>query len=289
MLVVDPGTAPPWSSFANRVRWNYQIERYRSMWFLALTDEDIDKIFTVFKEAYSSKEIVIYNATAQFVRKNNIHNGLQSLHTLVKKYHSFVSVKESRLIYDLMNYEFFEALQNYKNSSDDSKILAYPAMNWLKAVEEKIHSAIPKESNKLDVKLSLNGNSPVVSTVKVADFLSVAQDGTLPSEVSVLIRKVHKKAETLKSWSIDDSSRHSISKISSEYLPNIVTSFVNVLNSGDRKSFDKVHKSAMKQLTVLADFLGSVEKSGVEGSVYEMTVQENFILEKFSDGGALQR
>lgn len=288
MIIVDPGKAPSWIAFMKRVRWNYAVERYRSWWFHALTDEDIDKIFDIFIESYRGVSKNHPSSTVNFVFRTKIEPGLNQIKSLVKDAHNLVSLKDSRVLYDMFNGSFFAVFNKYKNAGDTDQIVIYELKHWMDEVSTKLKRALPEENKGLNVQLSLNGHSSVKS-VQVADFLAVAQSSQLPSDVSKLTLGVHEKAERMQTWSVDSSSQHSIAKISSEYLPNIVTSFVNVLNSGDSKSVEKVHKSVIKQLTVLSDYLNNVEKSNVQNSVYEMSVQERFITDKFTSGGSLQR
>lgn len=254
------------------------LEAYKTEWIRLLSD---DEIVAVFKKFASYLPLSLAERSPNPSTSENIILIMRSQLIEMRKYtqenRNRMNDDSCRKIYDCFNVHFTAMKNNFINSRMDSKteFLAW-ADRTKSFLLPSLEIILPHPQMDATSGMTVNVHSELV------DLTQQLSHSTLPKEIKSRILELDKEVAIKLTWSLDISTRHSLSSIVTSSVPEMIKAYNKISVTQDTVSTDRVVASILKQLCIVEKFISSIEQRFVSESVYSMNVQEKFLETKFS-------
>lgn len=289
----EPPTPPrdlPWYQFSARAqeRIDYEARQsefqrklqayrdYRAYWVKCLTDEQLSEIFHVFKTSIADLKTSSSNAEKDIGLAWLL---LSRTEKLVLAERASVTYDAALRLYQLLNYEFFIARETFV-ADFFTMMPAHGKRSQLRKWFDEVRDALSQKESKLTPVKQLTDYLTPQGDTHYEHFKAIA---SLPKELSERMLKLQSEVKRKLAGHLDGQTRHSLGKIPDEYIPFMVKSYIDIRDTRDQKKLDKVHASLVTQLTDLERFVERVDVVIPDQAIYELTIQEEFIKDKFKE------
>lgn len=271
---------PSWFLFMRRVKWNYSVEKFRTQWFVNLTEKEKKLVMSSMSDIIFSELGGEYKTTqknAEMFDKN-----IQKLRSAFANNHKFLTPKQSRDLYDLINHELsFAVAKTVNHKSYTTKM---PINTWLTRMLNILDNNQDKFFNSFAEKLEAEQKKQEIKTVKTPktfDHIKELKNSTLPSKTKERINSMIKVLNEKQEWNLDGKTCYEINKIMTEYIPEMVETYTDITKTGNEANINKIHYSIKNQLTILEKYVEGINERFVHSKIYSMELQHQLISDKY--------
>lgn len=269
---------PSWVNFVKRVKWNYSIEKFRTYWFINLNDQEKDIVLKAIQKGINHDLNDCYT-TGDNIK--NLNKNVEKLKLAFAKNHTMMTRQQSRILYDMINYEFPYSI---KRSIELSGKTQLPVLDWtykiLGILDEK-HSKFISEVAGNFAEETKKKENKTVKLSKPFNATKELEKGSLPKKTTERIHNLIELLEQKKDWNLDSKTQYEVDKITNEYIPEMVKNYVDIAKTNNETHINKVDHSIKKQLSILEKYVDDIFNRFVDNRIYAMNLQHQLLSDKY--------